>query len=517
MLAGTVTTGGVVSPTVTVNEALPVLLCASVAEQVTVVVPIAKVEPEAGKQVEVNAPSTMSAADDVKLTTAPNEPAASLEMLAGTVTSGEVVSTTVIVKVALPVLLCASVAEQVTLVVPIAKVEPEAGEQVGVIAPSTMSVADDVKLTAAPDEPVASFVILAGTVTTGAVVSTTVTVKVLLPVLPAKSVAEHVTVVVPIAKVEPEAGEQAVVIAPSTMSVADDVKVAVAPAEEVPSTVMFAGTVTTGEVVSLTVTAKVLLPVLPATSVAEQVTVVVPIAKVEPEAGEQVEANTPSTLSVADDVKVAVAPVELVASVVMLAGTVTTGAVVSPTVTVKVLLPVLPAASVAEQVTVVVPIAKVEPDAGKQVGVDTPLVVSVADAVKLITAPAELVASAVMLAGTMTTGLVLSILILFALTIVLTFPALSVQVPDADCPDPSVLKVTGAVQDATPDPASVPLKLTTTFVLFQPFAFGAGVALADADGATLSICTVTTLLAALTFPALSVAVCAVDGPEAVKS
>jgi hypothetical protein len=36
---GTVTTGGVVSCTFTVNDAVPVLLCASVAEQVTDVVP----------------------------------------------------------------------------------------------------------------------------------------------------------------------------------------------------------------------------------------------------------------------------------------------------------------------------------------------------------------------------------------------------------------------------------------------------------------------------------------------
>ena len=106
---------------------------------------------------------------------------------------------------------------------------------------------------------------------------------------------------------------------------------------------------------------------------------------------------------------------------------------------------------------------------------------------------------------------------LFTLAVLLMLPALSVQVPDADCPDPSVLKVTGAVQDAMPDPASVPLKLTVTLALFQPLAFAAGVAIADADGAILSICTVTILLAALTFPALSEVVCAVDELEAVRS
>ena len=48
---------------------------------------------------------------------------------------------------------------------------------------------------------------------------------------------------------------------------------------------MFAGTVTTGSVVSRTVTVKVADPVLPAVSVAEQVTVVGPSGKVLPDAG----------------------------------------------------------------------------------------------------------------------------------------------------------------------------------------------------------------------------------------
>ncbi len=73
---------------------------------------------------------------------------------------------------------------------------------------------------------------------------------------------------------------------------------------------------------------------------------------------------------------------------------VVSGAVVSRTVTVKVADPVLPAVSVAEQVTVVVPSGKVLPDAGVQTGVIEPSTVSVAVAVNVTTAPAELVASA---------------------------------------------------------------------------------------------------------------------------
>jgi hypothetical protein len=72
-----------------------------------------------------------------------------------------------------------------------------------------------------------------------------------------------------------------------------------------------------------------LLPVLPCLSVAEQVTVVEPIGKVSPDKWSQVAGSGPSTISEADALKAADAPDKLVASIVMLAGTVTTGLVVS--------------------------------------------------------------------------------------------------------------------------------------------------------------------------------------------
>ncbi|MEK7832822.1 MAG: hypothetical protein AAB401_17150, partial [Acidobacteriota bacterium] len=56
----------------------------------------------------------------------------------------------------------------------------------------------------------------------------TVTVKVQLPELPDKSLAEQVTVVTPIAKLVPEAGEQVTVRAPSQTSLAVAENVAVA-------------------------------------------------------------------------------------------------------------------------------------------------------------------------------------------------------------------------------------------------------------------------------------------------
>jgi hypothetical protein len=88
--------------------------------------------------------------------------------------------------------------------------------------------------------------------------------------------------------------------------------------------------------------------------------------------------------------------------------------------------------------------------------------------------------------GTMTGG-VLSMLMLLAVATALTLPALSVQVPLADSPAPSVLRTTGAVQLAIPERASVPVKVTVTFVLFQPAPFGAGEAAAVAEGGVMSI------------------------------
>jgi hypothetical protein len=106
--------------------------------------------------------------------------------------------------------------------------------------------------------------------------------------------------------------------------------------------------------------------VLPRASLAVQVTGVVPTAKVEPEAGVQVTGTLPETRSVAVGAgQVTTAPLVLVAVTVMFAGIPDrTGGVVSTTPTVKVAVAGLPAASEAEQVTVVVPSGKTDPGAG---------------------------------------------------------------------------------------------------------------------------------------------------------
>jgi hypothetical protein len=85
-----------------------------------------------------------------------------------------------------------------------------------------------------------------------------------------------------------------------------------------------------------------------------------------------------------------------------------TGAVVSRTVTVKLRVAVLPAASCALQLTVAVPIANSDPEEREHCTATLPLVSSTADTVQLTTAPLGEVASATMFAGTVMTGGVVS-------------------------------------------------------------------------------------------------------------
>lgn len=128
------------SLTVTVKLQVAVLLEASVAVQVTVVTPLWKVEPDAGEQDAV-APGQLSVGVGVAyVATAEQSPAAVLSvMFAGQVMLGFCVSFTRTVNVQVAVLLEASVAVQVTVVVPTWKVEPDAGEQEAV-APGQLSV-----------------------------------------------------------------------------------------------------------------------------------------------------------------------------------------------------------------------------------------------------------------------------------------------------------------------------------------------------------------------------------------
>src|SRR4051812_25308730 len=105
------------------------------------------------------------------------------------VSTGAVVSTTVIANDPAAALLCWSLAVQLTGVDPRANVDPLPGAHDTGTLPSTTSVADAVKATTAPLLLVASAVMGAGTTMAGFVVSATLTANVDDLVLPAASVA----------------------------------------------------------------------------------------------------------------------------------------------------------------------------------------------------------------------------------------------------------------------------------------------------------------------------------------
>ena len=159
-------------------------------------------------------------------------------------------SLTVTVKAQLEELPDPSVTLHVTVVVPFGNVEPDDGEHAGAPTPEQLSLtAGAEKLTAALHCPVAVPVtIFAGQVILGGCVSFTVTVNEQEAELDEASDTEHVTVVVPFGKLEPEAGAHTGVPTPEQLSVAVGVA-KLTTAEHWPlslAAVTFAGHVITG-------------------------------------------------------------------------------------------------------------------------------------------------------------------------------------------------------------------------------------------------------------------------------
>jgi hypothetical protein len=113
-------------------------------------------------------------------------------------------------------------------------------------------------------------------------VAVTVTLNEQLVVLPDRSVAVHVTVVVPCVNTQPLAGVQ-LVVTPGQLSLAVGPYVTIGVLQVL--VVMLPGHLIVGGVVSLTVTVKLQLMVLPETSVNVQLTGVVPVANVAPFVG----------------------------------------------------------------------------------------------------------------------------------------------------------------------------------------------------------------------------------------
>src|SRR5437762_1302746 len=141
-------------------------------------------------------------------------------MLAGQMAAGASVSLTVMLKLQLAVLPEASMAVQVTLLVPLANVLPLVGLQL-TVTPEQLSVATgDAKLTFWLHWPGAVLVTMPpGQVITGNWVSFTVTLNMQLALFPLASSAVQVTTFVPLAKALPFVGLQ-VTVTPEQLSVA---------------------------------------------------------------------------------------------------------------------------------------------------------------------------------------------------------------------------------------------------------------------------------------------------------
>ena len=134
---------------------------------------------------------------------------------------------------------------------------------------------------------------------------------------------------------------------------------------------------------SVTVTVKVQLELLPAASVTVQTTLVEPFGKLEPEGGTH-RIEPPGQLSVNVAVKLTLLAHWPGAVLTVIGpGLLGTGRSVSVTVTVKVQLELLPAASVAVHTTLVVPFGKLKPDGGTH-AIEPPGQLSVNVAVKLM-------------------------------------------------------------------------------------------------------------------------------------
>ena len=202
-------------------------------------------------------------------------------MFAGATIVGLVLSLTVTVCVAVAVLPELSVTVQITVVVPSGKVPgalfvteatPQLSAVVGVPSVTPNALHDEFALT----------VTLAGAVIVGFCVSLTVTVKLAVVAFPAPSVAVYVTVVVPSGKVAPELCVL-VKTTPAQLSLAVGAVQVTTPLHEptaFPITIFAGIPAIVGLVLSITVTTCVAVAILPAPSVAVQITVVLPSGKV---------------------------------------------------------------------------------------------------------------------------------------------------------------------------------------------------------------------------------------------
>jgi hypothetical protein len=246
-------------------------------------VPAGKDDPEGGTHV-TPPPHSPVRVGSINVTTA----AQSFEATFVTMLFGQTMShaNTLTVKLQVIELLDVSMAVHVTVLVPVGKQKPDGGEQKLVRTTQLSVTVGPLKLTTTHGF-VLPTTMSDGQVIIGASMSCTITLKVLVLLLPDESMAVQDTVLVPTSKVEPLTGEHTTVTFVSQLSVAVAVKVTLLlehwPVSALP--MMSGGTLIAGACVSFTITRNVHPFVLPELSVATPTTVFVPFGKVEPEGG----------------------------------------------------------------------------------------------------------------------------------------------------------------------------------------------------------------------------------------
>ena len=269
---------------------------------------------------------------------------------------------------------------------------------------------------------------------TGAVVSVTVIVWVQVPALLQLSVAVHVRVMTDASAQVPAATLSLAETAgaPSQLSVAAALPVLTGAVEASHATVTLAGQVMTGAVASTTVIVWPQLLLLPQSSVAVQVRVMMDASAQLPDAmlSDEVITGVPVQLSVAVPVPVPAAAVEASHSTVTLAGQEMTGAMLSVTVIVWTQVPTLPQPSVLDQVREITDSTGQLPEATLSLRdtAEAPWQLSVAVAVPVPDGSVDAPQLIVMLAGQVTTGAVVSTIVIVCRQSLPTLPQASVAV-----------------------------------------------------------------------------------------
>ena len=405
-LAGAASEGGVVSTTFTSCSAVAALPASSVTVQVTTVLPRASTGgasfvTDAIGVASAAAPSPAASPTAIRPSdaAAPSADSASTVMAGGTRTDGGVVSTTSTRCDAAALLPDASVAFHTTVCEPSGKAPGASLDTATSCASSTDGSPRSTSLR--PADP-ASNTTSGGASIAGGVVSTTSTRCLAVASLPAASAAVHVTIVAPTGNRAGASLATDAIPDPPSAAAGSPSSTAFEAADSASNTTS-GGARTDGATVSETDTLCGAVASLPATSRAVQVTTVVPSGN---RAGASLDTDiTPTASSTAGSASSTGVPSAPAASAAASWTGAIDGGIVSRTVTFCVATAMLPAPSIAVQITVLIPRVNWS---GALLSSESMPLASVATARPMLTGVSGPVASAVMSAGGTIAGFVRS-------------------------------------------------------------------------------------------------------------